>query len=297
MDRDEQRRRLLARDLHAVGERNEGIVGAGHDHAIFAGLLEPVAQRQRKAQHDVLFHFAAGLGAVVEAAMAGIDHHHGARIRRLRRGGRSRGLRPRRRWPPRSRAAVRAGFRRASDCTKVVRSTSRQLQHQPRRLAVGRIQHVGFGDLGRARQIEHDPRTAGHHQAVAECLDQPAPGGADAGRQLEADLGNIDDHPIRDRPARRRGSWIGLSRSRTKRVCLASPASRTSEAIGKLETAAGRRLAFRGVQNRSLAGTAMLRRTRAPIPAKHDDLRGSPTNPLPPSSPLYRNRTTGLIGP
>src|SRR5271167_3931813 len=32
---------------------------------------------------------------------------------------------------------------------------------------------------------------------------------------------------------------MGLSRSRTKRVCLASPASRASEAMGKFEAIAG----------------------------------------------------------
>ena len=71
-----------------------------------------------------------------------------------------------------------------------------QFQHQPRRLAVGGFQHVGTGDLRRSRQIEHDPRSAGHHQPVAECLDQPSARGADARRQPEAHLRHVDHHPV-----------------------------------------------------------------------------------------------------
>ena len=72
-----------------------------------------------------------------------------------------------------------------------------QLEHQPRRLTVGRIQHLGAGDPGRTGQIKHDPRAARHHQAVPERLYQPTPGGADARWKPKADLGDIDDHPIR----------------------------------------------------------------------------------------------------
>ena len=146
----------------------------------------PVAQRQAKVQHQVLFHLAARLGAVVDAAMAGIDHDHRAQIGRCcaalacaasepSHGG----LGIRNCWPQlgpvfRSQRLHEAG---AVDLL--------QFQHQPRRLAVGGLQHVGIGDLGRARQVEHDSRAARHHQAVAERLDQSAAGVPGAGGQVE----------------------------------------------------------------------------------------------------------------
>src|SRR5258706_8827457 len=35
-----------------------------------------------------------------------------------------------------------------------------EFQHQPRRLAVGGLEHIGVCYFGRAGEIEHDPRTA-----------------------------------------------------------------------------------------------------------------------------------------
>ena len=81
MDRHKQRRRLVACDPNPLSERDEGIVGAGHDHPILAALLDAIAQRQPKSQHEVLFAFATGLSAVVDAAMAGIDDDHRTQIR------------------------------------------------------------------------------------------------------------------------------------------------------------------------------------------------------------------------
>jgi hypothetical protein len=70
-------------------------------------------------------------------------------------------------------------------------------------LSSGRVEHIGICDSGRAGQVKHDPRTAGHDQAVAERLDQPAPRAAGSGRKLKADLRDIHDHPI----------WIGQRKS------------------------------------------------------------------------------------
>ena len=46
----------VARDFDPVGERDEGVVGAGHDHAIFAAFLDAIAQRIAKSSTRVLFH-------------------------------------------------------------------------------------------------------------------------------------------------------------------------------------------------------------------------------------------------
>ena len=114
MDRDEQRRRLVARDLHAVGERNEGVVRPGHDDAIFARFLDAVAQRQAKSQHQVLFH-ASSPPAWVPLSM---PPWPGSITTTGRVSGGAAGLAAagaspaqRRRWHRRSRAAVRDGFR------------------------------------------------------------------------------------------------------------------------------------------------------------------------------------------
>jgi hypothetical protein len=76
MDRNKQRSRLIARDPDPLVERDESIVGAGHDDAVFAAFLKAVAQRQPKSEHQGLFAFATGLGAIVDAAMARIDDDH-----------------------------------------------------------------------------------------------------------------------------------------------------------------------------------------------------------------------------
>ena len=74
---------------HALGERHEGVVGARHHHAVFAGLLDLVAQQQREFEHDRLFELAAGgARAVVDAAVAGIDDDQRPRVGLfVRRGG------------------------------------------------------------------------------------------------------------------------------------------------------------------------------------------------------------------
>ncbi len=61
-----------------------------------------------------------------------------------------------------------------------------QFQHKPRRLAIGRLKHGGAGDSRRTAQIEHDPRTPGHHQTITKRLDQSAPGDTGAGGKLES---------------------------------------------------------------------------------------------------------------
>ena len=162
--------------LHAVGERNEGIVGAGHDDAIFARSSRCDRATPGQIAAPAPFRWSPlGLGAIVDAAMAGIDHHHRARIRgcgRLRR--RARGST--------GTAAVGIGiagfssgrFSAAKRLNEGGAVDLLEFEHQPRRLAVGGLQHVGFCNFGRTGQIEHDPGAARHHQAIAERLDQAA---------------------------------------------------------------------------------------------------------------------------
>jgi hypothetical protein len=72
-----------------------------------------------------------------------------------------------------------------------------EFEHQPRRLAVRCLQHIGFGDSGRPRQVEHDPRPARHDNPIAECLDQASPRGTNPVGKLEIDLGKVDHDAIR----------------------------------------------------------------------------------------------------
>ena len=61
--------------LYAVGERHEGVVGAGQQHPILAGFLEAFAQALREVQNDIFFFFATRpLGAGVDAAVSWIEH-------------------------------------------------------------------------------------------------------------------------------------------------------------------------------------------------------------------------------
>ncbi|MGY3137978.1 hypothetical protein ACVWZM_008660 [Bradyrhizobium sp. USDA 4501] len=71
-----------------------------------------------------------------------------------------------------------------------------EVQHKPRRLAVGGVEHVGIRDLHRSGQVEHDPRAAGHHEAIAERLHQAPPRRAGAGRELKIDLRDIDHDAV-----------------------------------------------------------------------------------------------------
>ncbi len=112
----------------------------------------------------------------------------------LAAGAASRGQR--RHWHRRSPAAVRAGFRPPATAR---RRSGRPLRARAPAAAAGSLaaSSMGIGDFRRSGQIEHDPRAAGHHKAIAERLDQSAARGSGTGRELEADLRNIDDHAIR----------------------------------------------------------------------------------------------------
>ena len=119
--------------------------------------------------------------------MAGIEHDQRARIAGRFRRALSLGLA----------LAVRGG---GSACAmvrrKLSRSVAREIEHQPRRLAVGGGEREGLVDPHRPLGVEHDARAALHDQAVAERLHQAAALLAGLGRQLEGDLRQIDHHAI-----------------------------------------------------------------------------------------------------
>ena len=132
------------------------------------------------------------LGAGVDAAMAGIDHDQRPRIVVARlRGGSLRIV------------ARRARLRSASAMVrrKLSRSVGDEIEHQPRRLAVGGGEREGLVDPHRALGVEHDARAALHDQAVAERLDQAAAVLAGFGRQLEGRPAAGRSRPDRDRRA------------------------------------------------------------------------------------------------
>ncbi len=76
---DEQIRLVLPGEVNALVEGQIGVVVAGQRHVELPRCHQQVAQLQGKGQRDVLFvHAARGAGAIVDAAMAGVDHHQRA---------------------------------------------------------------------------------------------------------------------------------------------------------------------------------------------------------------------------
>ena len=188
MDRDEQRRLPDARHADPVHQRNEGVVGARHHHAVFAGPFELVAKLQRRIP-----------------ARCPFPSRRCARPRRCRcRRGRDRARRsaadrpcararaPARRWST-ARSRPVFGRERLHEAVAVGRG---EIDHQPRRLARRGIDHEGLVDPHRLADIHHDARAALHDEAEAERLDQAAAGFAGLGRQVEGHLRQVDHHAI-----------------------------------------------------------------------------------------------------
>ena len=188
MDRDEQRSLAAPRaNWTRSPSGTKRVVGAGHEHAVFAGLLDLVAQHQRELEDDGLLHLPARRpGPVVDAAMAGIDHHERARIAGrpwCPRGGsrlcapaagprpRWRAGRPRGRWP-RGRRTRRAGWSLAASITNAFSTRA-----------------------GRARSMTmREPPCMTRPKRNA--LIRPRPGLPGLGREPEGDLRHVHHHPI-----------------------------------------------------------------------------------------------------
>jgi hypothetical protein len=73
------------------------------------------------------------------------------------------------------------------------------INHEARRLAIGRLDDELFVDCHRAGDIDDDPRFALGYESIAEGGNQPPPLGPCSFRQDEMNLGQIDDDAV----------WIG----------------------------------------------------------------------------------------
>jgi len=179
--------RVRAKATRSASATNESSVR--HGDPVLAGLFQLVAQHQREFQHDGLFHLPAPRpGAVVDSAVAGIDHHHGSRITACF--GIDCGSGPARLGRAvleRNRAQERVALGRG------------KFEHEPVRLPVGCVDGERLFQPRRPGEIDHDARAALHDEAEAECLDQAAAHLSGFGRQLERHLWQIDHHPIRVR--------------------------------------------------------------------------------------------------
>ncbi len=198
MDRDEKRSAGAARHADPLGKRDEGIVCARHHHPVFAGLFDAIAQPLGEVEHDVLFQFAAWrLGTRVDTAMTGIERHERSRV-----AGRGTGIRT---WIWTCLAGSwRLGAHRKfvverDPVQKALAIGRDKIEHQPRRGAVGRIHDKRFLDAHWLDQIEHQTRPTHHDQPETERLDQAPPAFAGLRRQLEGQLGHVDNNPIRVR--------------------------------------------------------------------------------------------------
>ena len=115
-------------------------------------------------EDDGLLHLPARRpGAVVDAAVAGIDHDERARIAvalvsaaRLRL------------------ARLGAPALERDGAHERLAVDGREVEHEARGLIVGGIEHERLVDPRRTRQIDDDARAALHDQAEAERLDQAA---------------------------------------------------------------------------------------------------------------------------
>ena len=70
MNRDEQRGVRIARDLDALGERDEHVGPAGQHHLVAAPRVQFRGKRLGEIEDDILLDIAAGAGgAEIDAAM------------------------------------------------------------------------------------------------------------------------------------------------------------------------------------------------------------------------------------
>ena len=218
-------------NAHALAERHEAVVGARHQHAVFAALLQLLRQRLGEFEHDRLFHLAARRdGAGIRTAMAGIDHDQRAAVIAGASTCRARASSPRgrRRF---SSASVRMKLARSIDTRS---STSRAGWPSDGR------EHERLVDAHRAGRVDHDARAALHHQAVAECLDQAARLLAGARGKLEGHLRQVDHDAVR--VGQREGRDVdAAAQIHHQPGAAASPPSRASLATGNASRTGRRR--------------------------------------------------------
>ncbi len=200
MDRDEQRGAGVARNVHPVGERDEGVVGARHDHAVFAGLLD--ARRAGAGRNRGRCPFPCSpFGPLVPVSMPpwpGSSTTSG------------RGSPPFVCGRPALGAAATGEPAVERDLAQKALAIGRdELEHEPRRRIDRRVDDEGLVDAHRLGQIEHDARAARHHQAEAERLDEAAAALAGFRRQREGHLRHVDHDPVR--VGKREGVQVDLA--------------------------------------------------------------------------------------
>ena len=151
-------------------------------------------------EHDILLHDLAArpLGAGVDAAVAGIEHHQRPLVGAVRR----------------RRAALRrfgaGGFAVERDFAQETLAIGRrQIEHEAGRRIGRGVDDEGLLDAGGLGQIEHHARAAGHHQAEAKRLDQAAAALAGLGRQLKRHLRDVEDDAVG--VGERKGAHIDLA--------------------------------------------------------------------------------------
>ncbi len=127
---------------------------------------------------------ARGHGAAIDAAVAGIETMTG-------RGSPSAAPRPRLRSRARAARLSSAMVRMKLSRSVAARSSTRRAGWP----SAGGQRRRPF-DPHRSLGVEHDARSALHHQAVAERLDQPPPLLAGLGREVEGDLRQVEHHAI-----------------------------------------------------------------------------------------------------
>ncbi len=152
-------------------------------------MLDARAQPLGEVEDDILLHLPGWRDrAGVDAAMARIEHHQRTRVGALLVLACGCGLRrPLRRQQP----ILDRNF-----VQEALPIGGNQVEHEPRRVAGRRIHDEGLVDAHRLGHVEHDARTALHHQPETKRLDQPAAVLPRLRRQLEGHLGDVDDDPV-----------------------------------------------------------------------------------------------------
>ena len=198
--RHEQLGQVALGEFAALVELDEHVGVARHQHLVAPGGGELVAQHEAERQHHVLLHGAVSLRSGVLATVPGVEDDdrlvHAERAR-LRRHGRARHRRLQAAGAERSGAGLHQG---ASGIGKLGVHHGfgwHDLEHEVCPLAVLSLLDDGLLDDHRAGDIDDDARLAGSGQAAAERFDKAGCPFTGVRGQLEHDVWQLDEHPVR----------------------------------------------------------------------------------------------------